>query len=282
MADLRTSSYTTKDQNETTALLAPSFSRFQVLSILEDLPREILADIFTITCHDTLYGFFEDKYRYKRTTPFLLGHVCSEWRTVVWSTPEIWSHVALYLTLEKEDIQVALLEEWLSHSGEYPLTITIELEDDDGWMERIPEKLLRLLCSCANRWQSISWTLPESWYPILKKIKDSFSLLSTMSTGILFDHSEGRKQFDLFSRAPALRDVGLLNGFWISDVDLPWNQLIRLTLQRVFIDECLAVLSRTSQLKFLSLQEVLEGPNLLQDQQIELQALEHLVINESP
>jgi F-box-like len=57
-------------------------------------------------------------------TPFQLGHICRNWRNLVWSTPNLWSTVYLDLSIPINDWVV---DEWLSRSGRQPLSIHLHL-----------------------------------------------------------------------------------------------------------------------------------------------------------
>ncbi|KAF8962860.1 hypothetical protein BDZ97DRAFT_1823158 [Flammula alnicola] len=247
------------------------------------LPPEIVAEIFAITCHATSYKFQADTRRHKRTTPLILGSVCREWRELVWSTPHIWSHVPLVLSSSRYDTQTELLRDWLSRSGVCPLVINLLFQEESEWSDRIPMELIQLLISVCHRWRIINFVLPESWYTILDEIKDKFPLLIKVSTQPLWSDCglspSKRRRLTLFESAPVLRDLHL-NGYYLSDVNVPWKQLTLFTLQHVYLDECFLALSKTPNLKFCRIYTILENDvgRGVQDISIKLLFLEQLII----
>ncbi|KAJ3509985.1 hypothetical protein NLJ89_g4935 [Agrocybe chaxingu] len=147
---------TTEDQTHTD--MSPNV--FQVL------PPELMAEIFATVCHADSDKFLSDKQRHKRTTPLILSHVCTAWRTLIHSTPHIWSHVCLCLSRDRLSSQIDLLLDWLIRSGACPLNISLCFENEDDWEgeETVPRELVNLLGSAASRWRSLNVVLPERWY----------------------------------------------------------------------------------------------------------------------
>ena len=95
------------------------------------LPPELLGTISAAVCHADFHKSHSDKNRHNKTTAFTLGQICREWRDIVWSTPEIWSHVFLCLSLTRYDAQVKLLEGWLNRSGVCPLSLSFIFQDEE-------------------------------------------------------------------------------------------------------------------------------------------------------
>ncbi|KAF8876782.1 hypothetical protein CPB84DRAFT_1795607 [Gymnopilus junonius] len=225
-----------------------------------NLPPELLAHIFDLACHDPTSKFYIEKNRKQTITPFILGGVCSQWRAVVWSTPTTWSRISLYLVTSKYETQLELLKGWLARTGKKPLTIDFLFQEENDWCERIPTEIIELLRTSAPRWREINWVLPEAWYPLLAGIKFNLPLLTTLSTQSLWHDCSlspsKRKRLDLFADTPALRDLHL-NGYYLSDVDIPWKQLVRLKLQHVYIDECFFALSETQLLESCKMYTIL-------------------------
>jgi hypothetical protein len=212
-------------------------------SAINQLPYELLAEMFTTICHADSDQFLGDRNRHKKTTPLVLGSVCSHWRTVVWNNPQIWSHISLCLSSPsgRYATQVSLLKEWFERSGICPLTMNITFHNEDDWTKKIAHDLINLLVEQAYRWRSINFVLPESWYPFLECIKDNVNQLTTVSTQPLsadcIQSPSKRKRLTLFENAPLLNDLHL-NGYYLTDVFLRWPQLTRITLQQVYLDEC--------------------------------------------
>lgn len=228
-------------QEEPTDTTSSRSHNFQ--SAINQLPYELLAEMFTTICHADSDQFLGDRNRHKKTTPLVLGSVCSHWRAVVWNNPQIWSHISLCLSSPsgRYAAQVSLLEEWFERSGICPLTMNITFHNEDDWTKEIAHDLINLLVEQAYRWRSINFVLPEAWYPFMECIKDNVNQLTTVSTQPLsvdcIQSPSKRKRLTLFENAPLLNDLHL-NGYYLTDVFLRWSQLTRITLQQVYLDEC--------------------------------------------
>jgi len=301
-------SSTTADSTDSGALSLPTIAKpdledgLQALTLADDalqassttpwsasqkiglLPNELIAEIFATTCHADSYTFSMDVNRRKRTTPLILGKVCTQWRTITWSTPYIWSHISLNLSTPRYETQVKLLSDWLKRSGVCPLTINLIFDCEDEWTDIIPSELIQLLVVSANRWRAINLVLPESWYSFLADLKYSFPLLVTVVSQPLWADCgltpSKRKRFNLFEFAPLLRDVHV-DGYYLSNVDIPWEQLDRFTLQHVYLDECFYALVKTPNLTYCRIYTILinDVNRDTAENSIELPLLQELVIH---
>lgn len=231
-------------------------------SAINKLPYELLAELFATVCHADSDQFLGDRNRHKKTTPLVLGSVCSSWRVVVRDNPRIWSHVSLCLSSPsgRYNAQVSLLKEWFERSGVCPLTINIVFHNEDDWTTEIAHDLINVLVEQAFRWRSINFVLPEAWYPFLESIKDNVNQLTTVSTQPLWADCglspSKRKQLTIFEDAPLLDDLHL-NGYYLTDVFLRWSQLTRMTLQHVYLDECFHALPLTPNLTWCRIYTIL-------------------------
>ena len=233
-----------------------------IKSTINQLPNELLAEIFATVCHADSDQFLGDRQRHRKTTPLVLGGVCAHWRKVVQSSPRIWSHLSLCLSTPwaRYESQVSLLREWLSRSGVCPLTINLVFLNEDEWTNMLANELIDLLAQNAFRWKSINFVLPEAWYPLFECIKHNLDQLTTVSTQPLWTDCglspSKRKKLTLFEHAPILNDLHL-NGYYLTDVFLRWSQLTRMTLQHVYLDECFYTLPRTPNLTWCRIYTIL-------------------------
>jgi hypothetical protein len=78
------------------------------------IPTEILSEIFLHCLVEDSDGFDAEE------APLLLNFVCSKWRTVAISTPQLWSSISLDLP---PCGGIEMLETWLSRSSASPLKI---------------------------------------------------------------------------------------------------------------------------------------------------------------
>ncbi|KAF8151572.1 hypothetical protein B0H34DRAFT_728143 [Crassisporium funariophilum] len=263
------------------SLMATESRIGQSASTLE-LPPELMAQIFAATCHAAFESFrARNKYAIQKTTPFTLGQVCSLWRAIIRSTPFIWSYVALELScsLETFEAQVDCLGDWLKLSGTCPLTIRLFLPTYSGMNENIVKNLIKLLAMNAHRCQAVDFAFPSAWYTILNEVNHDFSILTTARCEDLMLYSAGENEkFKVFKNAPLLNDIHLL----ASDIfilDTRWEQLVRVTLQHVILDECFYVLSKTPNLIYCCVEEIVRERTT--DTNVEVLLLEELIISDS-
>jgi len=95
------------------------------ISIFLYLPRPPSLDVFDVT-------FTAKKHHALRPVPFLLGSVCRYWRRIVWSTPQFWNVLWLYVRA-CDPMGVArgrMLSEWLDRSGQLPLYVCMFMPDN--------------------------------------------------------------------------------------------------------------------------------------------------------
>jgi len=247
------------------------------------LPPELMGEVFATVCHADFNKFHSDKNRHKRTTAFTLGQVSREWRDIVWLTPAIWSYVFLCLSLTRYDAQVELLTGWLRRSGVCPLWLNVAFQNEEDWSNKDPPmELINLLSSNSYRWRVINVVLPESWYPSLTKIQYNVPILVHVSTQPLWSdcrHSPAkRKRLTLFEFAPVLKELHL-NGYYLSDVNIPWSQLHHFTLQHVYLDECFFGLSKTPNITICRIYTILKNDvnRVVTEESVSLPLLEEML-----
>lgn len=247
------------------------------------LPPELLGTIFTTVCHADFHKFHSDKNRHNKTTAFTLGQICREWRDIVWSTPAIWSYVFLCLSLTRYDAQIKLLEGWLNRSGICPLSLNFVFQNEEDWSNKEPPiELISLLSSSSYRWRLINVVIPEGWYQALNEIKHNIPILADVSTQPLWSDCglppSRRKRFTLFKYAPVLKNIHL-NGYYLSDVSIPWGQLRHVTLQHVYLDECFFGLSKSPDMTMCRIYTILKNDvgRVVIESKIRLSLLEEMV-----
>jgi len=112
-------------------------------------------------------------------TPFLLGAVCSGWRALARSTPELWSKLAYtshnITSLKNQRNTPQLIADWLVRSGSLPLTLRMSKgleayngyfhpsDYDDGW--KLIIDILNLHSEC---WCDVDFELPTNYIAALR------------------------------------------------------------------------------------------------------------------
>ena len=176
--------------------------------------------------------------------PLKLGKVCSWWCRIAGSTARIWSLVYLRLSRRRYQAQAALLRVLLDHSGHDSLMIHLMLEEGSVWTHAAPQKVVAVPASKSKRWYSVNFVLPEACYPCLEIVKGNLPVLTSFILQPLLGdchQSANRKGLTAFEDAPELRTAHL-NGYYLDDTIILWGQLLQLTTQHVYLDECVYAL----------------------------------------
>ena len=228
------------------------------------LPAEIISEISTMTCSPvyTASGLDDFVMSGQLTTPFNLGKTCRTWRHTVWASPRCWNIIFLELRRNAEtyQLQVALLEGWLSRSGDLPLSIHLssELEDEpEQWARNSPTEVFDLLARYSHRWLHVSTFLVDPCWKQLEK----FPLPRLTSLAVrppIIGQAAGRKASWRISDAPLLRNAYILA--FGKEIALPTHQLTQITLQSLVWQDCLSILSEcASNLVHCSLPDLKPG-----------------------
>lgn len=226
------------------------------------LPLETLALIFEYACalpptiHDDDPHF-----------PVVLGGVSTHWREVAWSTPPLWTALAITLTSAHVApiAAISLLRLYLENAGRHCLSVRVHIsdevddEDDAGpscgpesgqvpiaelfhLMLRSPERIKEMFCDyfCFRWWSLVSAAINDTTV---------FHNLEYLHLGIPLDapetpaiegEIEDSSESLLTRRAPRLHHVSLLAG--IPPMPLPLKQVTTLSLESIPIDKCMGLL----------------------------------------
>ena len=213
--------------------------------IIRQLPPDVTSTIFEFCLPD-----FEDVQLARSSLPLSLGAICTYWREIAWSTPTLWCSLVVDVIPSKRDWQVTIVQEWLARSGQLPLSIRIRaFSHTVKACKPAVAALADSLNQYSARWSDFGLHIPQSLYrcfhatyaPILKSIR--------------FYPREDRynPRTDFFRiNCPRLQRV------WLSRcspslVNIQWDNLTHLYLDRMRLRNCLLILRKTlPQLVFLS------------------------------
>jgi len=223
------------------------------------LPAELHVEIFKAVCRpwwDTFHRtdwVTDMEHKYDLAIPFMLRAVCGHWRDIVMSSPVLWSNITIVLSTTTLDNIIALFETHLERSGECLLAIKLTFEnDDDGWPQSIPDRLIQLFASSACRWRAIDMALPESWSSTLSKFGPVFRNLKAarvrpVDDDVTIEYAKSTPSGLFEHTAPVLQDLHM-SGYYLRMVQAPWEQLTRLSIAEISINECFHVLEKTPNL----------------------------------
>ena len=211
------------------------------------LPAELISEISMKACSPVYKASEPDDFVTSRqpTTPFNLGKICRAWRHIVWTSPRCWNIIFLDLQRNAETykVQMALLEGWLSRSGDLPLSIHLdEWEDElEQWARSPPTEVFNLLARYSHRWLHVSTFLV---YPCWKQL-EKFPLPRLTSLSVRppanIQRAAGYKASWRISDAPLLRNAYIT--VFREEIVLPTHQLTQITLESLVWRDCLSILS---------------------------------------
>jgi hypothetical protein len=113
-----------------------------------------------------------------KTAPLLLAQICSHWRAIALSIPQLWNSIFLDFThgarydgisalfgLDSYPIRgiVALVEGWFARAGELPLSITVDTDPRRPSSRNppivLPHDLLSLIIGKSAQWGRIELSI---------------------------------------------------------------------------------------------------------------------------
>lgn len=217
---------------------------FQAHCVFDQLPREMLEKIFKYTIPTDTNARVESTYQLdifdvhpfqssfaNKEAPLLLGWVCSRWRTILYSTPLLWTSLTIWCkpsSVRSAHREVSLIKNWLGQSGQQPLTLVffdnpLMTHDDAGLM-------IDALISASERWQDVTFVIGAHLLQLLQLVKgatpklQNLYLTITTRAGWYLHLLEAR---DAFKDAPQLRTVRLEARAYFPylTLKLPWDNL---------------------------------------------------------
>ena len=174
------------------------------------LPIEVLGRIMFVATQLSIKEMNEsDVYPppQRIPVPLILGQVCSTWRDLAWSLPELWATIPLAVSRSCYEKQISLLDGWLERAGEVQdLYIILTLAYDDSELQYFqdypPRAVLEKLYKRSHQWHTFYSTLPNLCFQDL--FKDVYGSLGRLDTLVL--NRSGRLAFEQAFQ------VGLGNG----------------------------------------------------------------------
>ena len=206
--------------------------------IVRKLPPDVTSTIFEFCLPDYQLSPYTKE---DLSIPLSLGAICTYWRDIAWSTPSLWSSLVVCITREC-DSHIVMAQEWLTRSGQLPLSIHIFSETDNTTLAALAD----IINQCSFRWSNLDLYMPPRCYkhfhatdnhaPILKSIR----FLSSAKT---------RKLLNFQLTCPRLDRVSL-SYFPIQGTNIQWDNLTHLTLHSVSSTDSFIILRKTPRLVF--------------------------------
>ena len=215
-------------------------------SILRQLPPDVTSTIFEFCLPDFTDNQLSPYTEEDLSIPLSLGAICSYWRDIAWSTPNLWSSFVVCIKREHDlHIFTGIAEEWLARSGQLPLSICV-FSEYRGY--KGISALADIINQYSNRWSDLDLYVPDAYYqdfhatdnhaPILRSIRLRSSFYSM------------NLNFQL--TCPRLERACLsgLNYFPKDIINIQWDNLTHLTIHFMSIFKCFLILRNTPRLVF--------------------------------
>ncbi|KAF8178165.1 hypothetical protein K438DRAFT_1280909 [Mycena galopus ATCC 62051] len=184
-------------------------------------------------------------------SPTFLTQICRQWREVALATPSLWRTIGITFSAidPTPKHNISRISDAASRSGSYPIWISLnEIPTSRVYPSGAhPCETLSTLIPHRARWEYLTVRLHESSEDVLRLMEGPIPLLRHLE---LFCGVGGAFQLP---ESPQLHSV-VLTGSIASRVVLPWAQLTSLTLRRVDLTTCLAILQQTGRLVHCTLE----------------------------
>lgn len=152
-----------------------------------------------------------------RDAPLLLTQICSSWKSISYSTPRLWSSIAIEISKNRCHPHPSLMQTWITRSLVSPISFRITegliLEDltPDNPLQMTASKILDLFVPLYHRWRSVQldysdWRLDTG---LSKLAKDTAApILETLRLTRDFWVREDSEHLLAILSAPRLQEFG--------------------------------------------------------------------------
>ena len=226
------------------------------------LPRELASRIFTFCTP----GDYRDQFC------STLSLVCTAWRDIACSTPDLWNVISMRLrSLESASI-LQHTEDFLRRSGCLPLILEIKTHKDED-LSKFPSAVFYPLIDALNlhshRWRTLGMCIP---FLLTSRLNGS-SPNGTYQLYHLTIESSGRYT-DAVSRigfgspfGQKMRPAKVeMSGLYLEAVQIDWRHVKRVRVDSLSVGECLELLRLAPELRKLWVR------NIYQDDSLEVQS----------
>ena len=230
------------------------------------LPPEIACHIFPLSMGDRRDRIDICQLGKGLPTPFLLGAVCSGWRQLARSTPELWSKLTFsfcdYLSSKNRRNMPHLIADWLGRSGNLPLTLRISYNGEacNGYPYPLDHEtrwnsVIEALNMHSGRWCDVHLELPRDYIAALRGTSAPNSLCKlSFSNSDVSDPDDTFLKFKMnINPSPTTFEI---SGFYLTNVEMCWDNLVHLTLKYISFDGVLKVIRDAPLLETCSLQTI--------------------------
>ncbi|KAJ7138312.1 hypothetical protein C8R44DRAFT_342456 [Mycena epipterygia] len=202
-------------------------AHLSLVSPARRLPEDVIRAIFT-ACMSSAHNAVMSPTQ----SPLLLCQICSNWRHIALSAPELWAslHIVVPISSRINDL-ASVVTAWLSRSGVLPLSISLVLSKrcqlhtiDQFRSDCAP--LLASLTAFSLRWKHI--ILPALLEIDILPHPPDLPMLHTLTVGSSLLALSSSIYLPV--TASNLRSLSISSGFNLPNLHLPWLQLTHLRI----------------------------------------------------
>ncbi|KAJ8083109.1 hypothetical protein PM082_008978 [Marasmius tenuissimus] len=207
--------------------LKRDIARYQSLSSpIRKFPTEICRIIFALASGENQLG---GNYHWS-SNAFRLAGVCSRWRDIAISSPELWAEIAVAVGEQA----IPPMQLCLDRSGIHPLSIQVSggIQESEEKPEFV-QNFCRMLAEHSDRWRQLD--LSEADHTLIPYMANHLEQAPMLETVICSEWGSRLLEGACFDKAPNVRtvDFHFMNGAVPMDMLdlLPWASLHHLTME---------------------------------------------------
>lgn len=224
--------------------------------IVRRLPVEIISRIFELCLPDhttsvhVLSGNLSSEF-----SPLYLGAVCKAWKSIAWSTPQLWTFIPVPLSssLFTSSEAYNIVKEWFRRTGALPLSVKVYrrtvLEGEHRDLPTLEQvfPVISLINDYSSRWQTLDLSLPrvliekfkhrprEGFQPIFETLKLRVNDVNTIGAPYTVN------MWDLSPIKVRISGIGY------ESLGIEWSNLTTLVAFNLYSDEILKILTNGPQ-----------------------------------
>ncbi|KAF8890554.1 hypothetical protein CPB84DRAFT_1398250 [Gymnopilus junonius] len=182
--------------------------------------------------------------------PWVLCGICSYWRQIACSTPELWSELYIPVRNTHSSESCNVIEMALHRSGSLPLSLSISSpQHRSDKLSATMSTLIAMVNQCSGRWYSLSFEVPSWVLPLISPSNGNPTLLKKLQLRAFWDSAPIHDQDSLqMSSASPTSLILWIPGCRLDFVSIKWSCMTTVDVDSFREDECLELLRRCPQL----------------------------------
>jgi hypothetical protein len=221
--------------------------------IVRQLPPDVTSTIFEFCLPDVtdyplpVWLYVEETFSIP-FSPLSLGAICGYWRDIAWSTPSLWSSLAIHDPDKYNSHIVTIAQEWLTRSGQLPLSIFIL----STFYNKTVLALIDIINQYSTRWSSLDLCIHDIYYQHFHAYDNHAVIHAPILKSIRLHRAANRSATTLnfqLASCPRLERASL-SQFPINVSNIQWDNLTHLTLNSMSIINTFRILRKTPRLVF--------------------------------